>query len=112
MARQSKAERLESARMMATVGRGSNSGKELNNYIKRAEKLLREKQDVQDNISDLFKDAKDNGWDIKTMRRIIKLRSMTKEDREYEEGMVDVYSHAVGLIEAPVATEDEADGEI
>lgn len=70
---------------------------ELKNYIERIEKLEQEKRDVQDHIRDVYAKAADEGWDVKVMKQVIKLRKMDDDDREEQEILLDTYKRALGM---------------
>ncbi|WP_143689880.1 DUF2312 domain-containing protein [Wolbachia endosymbiont of Nilaparvata lugens] len=73
------------------------TAKDLKSYIERIEKLEQEKRDVQDHIRDVYVKAADEGWDIKVMKQIIRLRKMDDDDREEQEILLDTYKRALGM---------------
>ncbi|MDE5060845.1 MULTISPECIES: DUF2312 domain-containing protein [Wolbachia] len=73
------------------------TAEELKGYIERIEKLEQEKRDVQDHIRDVYAKAADEGWDIKVMKQIIRLRKMDDDDREEQEILLDTYKRALGM---------------
>ncbi len=77
---------------------GGFSGEQLRQYIERVERLEQEKQDIADNIRDAFAEAKGNGFDVKIMRQIIKLRKMEASDRDEQDAILDLYKHALGML--------------
>ncbi len=66
-------------------------------YIEKIENLEVERVEIQENIADVFKQAKADGFDVKTMKKIIKLKKMKTEDRENEDLLLDTYMVALGL---------------
>jgi len=58
---------------------------ELRLLIERIETLSEEKKGIADDIRDVYAEAKSTGFDVKTMRRIVRLRSMERHDREEAE---------------------------
>jgi uncharacterized protein (UPF0335 family) len=38
------------------------------------------------------------GYDVKTMRKIVSLRSMDAADRAEQETLLDTYKHALGMV--------------
>lgn len=68
----------------------------LKSFIARIERLEEEKQTIQDDIKDVFAEAKGSGFDTKIMRRAIRLRKMDKSEREEAEAMLDLYMSALG----------------
>lgn len=76
-------------------------------YIEKIENLESERIEIQENISDVFKQAKSDGFDVKTMKKIIKLKKMKTEDRENEDMLLDTYMLALGMIPADDESEKE-----
>jgi len=75
-------------------------------YIEKIENLEVEKTEIQENISDVYKQAKGDGFDPKIMKKIIRLKKMKTEDRENEDMLLDTYMLALGMI-PPSDTEGE-----
>jgi uncharacterized protein (UPF0335 family) len=69
----------------------------LRSYIERIERLEEDKASVASDIKDVFAEAKSNGFDIKAMRGVIKLRKMKSNERTEAEYMLDLYKRALGL---------------
>ncbi|MBO9576262.1 MAG: DUF2312 domain-containing protein [Sphingobium sp.] len=65
--------------------------------IERIERLEEEKKGIADDIRDVYGEAKATGWDVKTMRAIIRLRKMEKHDRLEAEALLETYKAALGL---------------
>jgi len=76
----------------------SSDANKLRQYIEKIENLEVEKIEIQEHISDVFGQAKSEGFDPKIMKRIIKLKKMKTEDRETEDFLLDSYMMALGLI--------------
>jgi len=73
------------------------SAEQLTQYITRVEKLEEEKRDIADNIKDAFAEAKANGFDVKVMKELIKLRKLDQSDRDEQEAILDIYKAALGM---------------
>lgn len=73
------------------------SAEQLRLLIERIERLELEKQGIADDIKDVYGEAKSTGFDVKTMRSIIKLRKMEKHHRNEAEAMLEAYKAALGL---------------
>jgi uncharacterized protein (UPF0335 family) len=69
----------------------------LRRIVDRVESLADQKSEIQAEISEAFKDAKDDGFDVKALRQLIKLRRMEKDEREALIGQLDLYIAAVGF---------------
>jgi uncharacterized protein (UPF0335 family) len=65
--------------------------------IERIENLNDEKKALSSDIKDIFAEAKSAGFDVKTMREIIKLRAMDDAEREEREHLRDLYLKALGI---------------
>jgi len=65
--------------------------------IERIERLEEEKKGIADDIKDVYAEAKGTGFDPKTMRAIVRLRKMNKDDRQEMEALLDTYKAALGL---------------
>ncbi|WP_242140839.1 DUF2312 domain-containing protein [Sphingomonas sp. TREG-RG-20F-R18-01] len=65
--------------------------------IERIERLEEEKKGISDDIADVYGEAKSTGFDIKTIRTIVRLRKMEKHHRDEAEMLLDTYKAALGL---------------
>ncbi len=79
------------------VQTGGIESTKLKSYIERIERLEEEKKGLGSDITDLFSEAKSNGFDVKTMRQVLKLRKMKSSDRTEAEYMLDLYKRALGM---------------
>jgi uncharacterized protein (UPF0335 family) len=70
----------------------------LKQYIEKIENLEVERTEVQEQISDIYKQAKSDGFAPRTMKKVIKLKKMKTEDREMEDVLLDTYMLALGLL--------------
>lgn len=67
--------------------------------IERIENLAEEKQGIADDMKDVFAEAKGNGFDVKAMRAVIKLRKMERAARQEAEAILETYKTALGLVD-------------
>ena len=70
---------------------------QLRRLIERIERLEEEKKGISDDIKDVYLEAKSTGFDIKTMRSIVRLRKLEKHAREEAEALLETYKAALGL---------------
>jgi uncharacterized protein (UPF0335 family) len=70
----------------------------LRSYIERIERLEEEKKAMADDIKDIYSEAKSTGFDAKIIRQIVRLRKMDENDRQEQEALLDLYTHALGMI--------------
>ncbi|MEM9046286.1 MAG: DUF2312 domain-containing protein [Pseudomonadota bacterium] len=71
---------------------------QLRAIIERIERLEEEKKEVADQIKEVYAEAKGNGFDAKTLRKIVSLRKKDADEREEEEAMLDLYLSALGML--------------
>ena len=79
---------------------GGIAGDTLRSYIERIERLEAEKTALTADIREIFSEAKGNGFNVKIMRQIVRLRRMNREDRLEQEELLAIYQHAMGMDEA------------
>jgi uncharacterized protein (UPF0335 family) len=65
--------------------------------IERIERLNEEKNGIQDDIRDVYAEAKAHGYDTKIVRAVIRLRAMEPHDRSEYQAVLDTYLSALGL---------------
>lgn len=73
------------------------AGDVLLQYFERIERLEEEKTAIADDIKAVFLDAKSNGFDVKTMREILKIRKLERTALEEQETMMHLYREAIGM---------------
>ncbi|MEQ8331774.1 DUF2312 domain-containing protein [Nisaea sp.] len=76
---------------------GGIAADQLVSYIERIERLEEEKAALAADIKDVFAEAKGTGFDVKTMRQILKLRKLDKDDLQEQEHLLELYKRAIGL---------------
>ena len=74
------------------------SAGQLRAIIERIERLEEEKKAVAEQIKEVFAEAKGNGFDVKTIRKIISLRKKDPDERSEEDAMLELYMHALGML--------------
>jgi uncharacterized protein (UPF0335 family) len=74
------------------------SAEQLRLLIERIERLEEEKKGIADDIKDVYGEAKSTGFDVKTMKSIIRLRKMEKHHRDEAEMLLETYKQALGLM--------------
>ena len=70
---------------------------QLRRYIERVERLEEEKRALMADIRDVYSEAKHSGFDPKTMRQIIKLRTMDSDLLAEQDTLLTTYREALGL---------------
>jgi uncharacterized protein (UPF0335 family) len=71
---------------------------QLKAFVERIERLEEEKKAIADDIRDVYAEAKGNGYDVKAMRAVVRLRKQDKDERAEHEAVLETYMHALGMI--------------
>jgi uncharacterized protein (UPF0335 family) len=69
-------------------------------FIERIERLEEEKKVIADDVRDVYAEAKANGFDVKALRTIVRLRKQDEDERKEQEAILETYMHALGMIKA------------
>ena len=70
---------------------------ELRQIVERIEQLAAEKQDIADQIKEVYAEAKGRGYDAKALRAIISQRKQDRDDLAEHEAILDMYRTALGM---------------
>lgn len=76
---------------------GNVAADQLRLFIERIESIEEEKRARAEEVKEVYAEAKSNGYDVKTMRAIVRLRTMEKHHRDEAEALLDTYKAALGL---------------
>jgi uncharacterized protein (UPF0335 family) len=68
-------------------------------YIERIERLEEERRELGADVREVFAEAKGDGYDVKVMRQILRLRKMSAADRAETEYLRDEYKKLLGIAE-------------
>lgn len=71
---------------------------QLKSIIERIERLEQEKSEIAEQIKEVFSEAKGNGFDVKVLRKVVRLRKQDRAKRNEEEAITDLYLSALGEI--------------
>jgi uncharacterized protein (UPF0335 family) len=71
---------------------------QLRSLVERIERLEEEKKTIAGDIKEVYAEAKANGFDTKTLRKVIALRKKEAAEREEEQLMLDLYLSALGML--------------
>lgn len=71
---------------------------QLKAIIERIEHLEEEKKAIADDIRDVYAEAKGNGFDVKALRTVVRLRKQDKAERAEQEAILEVYLQALGML--------------
>ena len=71
---------------------------QLKAFVERVERLEEEKKTIADDIRDVYAEAKGNGFDIKALRSVVRLRKIDINERREQEAVLETYLHALGML--------------
>lgn len=73
------------------------SAEQLRLFMERLETLEGEKRDLGGDIKDVYSEAKGTGFDVKTMKALLKLRGMDPSARQESDALLETYRLALGM---------------
>jgi len=79
------------------MSEGNVAADQLRLFIERIERLEEEKKGIADDVKDVYAEAKANGYDTKTMRRVVALRKLETHTRQEMDALLETYRVALGL---------------
>lgn len=83
---------------------------QLISYVRRIESLEDEAKAIGDDKSEVYKEARGNGFDTKVIRRVIAKRRLGSAEREEQDALFDLYWNAIhGVVRAHVENIEEFD---
>jgi uncharacterized protein (UPF0335 family) len=70
-------------------------GGKIRSFVERIEHLDSELAELNEQKKEVFAEAKGEGFDVKILKEIIKLRKQDKEERDERESLLDLYMRAM-----------------
>jgi uncharacterized protein (UPF0335 family) len=77
---------------------GGIAGDRLRSFIERIERLEEERRVLSADIKEVYAEAKGSGFEPKIMRQLVRLRKKDKDELDEEEGLLEVYKRALGMV--------------
>lgn len=77
---------------------GDNARAQLKSVVERVEALEQNKAEIAADIRDVYAEAKGNGFDVKALRAVLRLRKQDAAKRKEHEAVVETYMHALGML--------------
>jgi uncharacterized protein (UPF0335 family) len=74
------------------------SKEQLRSIVERIENLTEQKQAIAADIVEVYSEAKNNGYDVPALRKVIKIRALEVAERQEQELVLETYLRALGLI--------------
>lgn len=73
------------------------AAEQLRSVIERVERLEDDKKAISDDIKGVYAEAKANGFDVKVLREVVRLRRIAAGEREELQSLIDLYMTALGM---------------
>ena len=70
----------------------------LKSFIERIERLDEDKTAVSNDMKEVYSEAKGEGYDVKTLKQVIKLRKLDRATRQEQEAMLELYLSVLGEV--------------
>ncbi len=70
-------------------------GSRILSIIERIEQLEEEIKALNEGKKEVFAEAKGEGYDVKVLREILKLRKLDRDERDEQESLLDLYMRAI-----------------
>lgn len=81
---------------------------QLRAFVERIERLEEEKAALTTDTREVYAEAKSMGFDVKTLRTIIRLRKQDSNERQEQEAILETYMAALGMLPGDsLSTEDQ-----
>lgn len=77
------------------------AGDRIRSFIERVEQLDEELKALNEGRKEVFAEAKGEGFDVKVLKEILKLRKQDKDERDEQDTLLDLYMRA--MEDAPLA---------
>jgi uncharacterized protein (UPF0335 family) len=71
---------------------------QLKSIIERIERLEEEKKTTSEDIRDVYAEAKGNGYDVKALRTVVRMRKQDANERAEQETILETYMQALGML--------------
>ena len=79
-------------------------GNRIRSFVERIEQIENEIKELNEAKKEVFSEAKGEGFDVKILKEIIKLRKQDQDERDEHDTLLDVYMRAMDSAEpAPIA---------
>lgn len=66
-------------------------------FVERIERLDEEKKAISEDIKEVYAEAKDTGYDVKILRKVISIRKQDHNKRMEENEILELYLSALGV---------------
>jgi uncharacterized protein (UPF0335 family) len=71
------------------------AGDRIRSFVERIEQIETELKELTEAKKEIFSEAKGEGFDVKVLKEILKLRKQDQDERDEHETLLDVYMRAM-----------------
>jgi uncharacterized protein (UPF0335 family) len=71
------------------------AGDQLRTIVERIERIEEEIKELAEGKKEVYLEAKGNGFDVKILREVIRVRKQDQKERDEQESLLDVYLQAI-----------------
>jgi uncharacterized protein (UPF0335 family) len=76
------------------------AGDRIRSFVERIEHIEEEIKALNEGKKEVFAEAKGDGFDVKVLKEIIRLRKQDKDERDEHESLLDLYLRAMDMPDA------------
>ena len=73
---------------------------QLRAIVERIERLEEEKKTIAGDVKEVYAEAKGNGFDVPTIKKIVRIRKLDHAERQEQDALLDLYMSALGMLPA------------
>jgi len=74
---------------------GGVAGDQLRAFVERIERIEEDIKALNDDKKEIYAEAKGDGFDVKVLREVIRLRKQDQDERDEHQSLLEVYLHAL-----------------
>jgi uncharacterized protein (UPF0335 family) len=78
---------------------GGVAGDQLRAFVERIEHIEEELRSLTEDKKEIFAEAKGEGFDVKILKEVIRIRKQDHDERQEHESLLEVYLHALEDVE-------------
>ena len=74
------------------------AGDQLRTIVERIENVEEEIKELTEAKKEIYQEAKGNGFDVKILREVIRVRKQDQKERDEQETLLDTYLEAIKVV--------------
>jgi len=74
------------------------AGDQLRTIVERIENVEEEIRELTETKKEIYQEAKGNGFDVKILREVIRVRKQDQKERDEQESLLDAYLQAIKVV--------------